>query len=101
MKVVHLPRSGDATGLFVVEKETVERALMTGYWSPGVRVKLAIEVTDSVRAAMYQGTVSKVLSKPFPWLGSPWRAIQVHSMSLFEYVFVMSVECLFRIWNCV
>jgi Auxin response factor len=81
---VYFPRSGDVTGLFVVEKETVEQALMTDYWSPGVRVKLAIEVTDSVRSAMYQGTVSKVLPKPSPWLGSPWRALQVCFTSLFE-----------------
>ncbi|XP_078163558.1 auxin response factor 17-like [Carex rostrata] len=76
-KVGYFPRSGDVTALFLVEKETVERALLTGYWSAGVRVKLAIEMTDSVRTTMYQGTVSTVLSKPFPWLGSPWRALQV------------------------
>ncbi|KAJ4786480.1 Auxin response factor [Rhynchospora pubera] len=76
-QVVYYPRSGDTTGLFVVEKETVERALMAGYWSTGVRVKLAIEVADSVHTAMYQGTLAKVLSKPSPWLGSPWRALQV------------------------
>ncbi|KAJ3681516.1 hypothetical protein LUZ60_016005 [Juncus effusus] len=76
-EVVYYPRMGDGGLEFVVEKERVERAMMAGYWSVGLRVKMAVEAVDSVRTSVYLGTVSEIRSKPSPWTTSPWRALQV------------------------
>ncbi|GAB4844846.1 hypothetical protein Ancab_038237 [Ancistrocladus abbreviatus] len=74
-EVVYYPKMGSPD--FVVATEKVVGALNV-YWSPGMRVKMAMETEDSSRVTWFQGTVSSVVIPDNGlWRGSPWRMLQV------------------------
>lgn len=75
-EVVYYPSAGWSE--FVVKAEIVEVA-MTVTWSPGMRVKMAVEETeDPAKMSWYQGTVASVfVPESGDWRGSPWRMLQV------------------------
>ncbi|KAJ8773412.1 hypothetical protein K2173_028589 [Erythroxylum novogranatense] len=75
-EVVYYPRVG-CYSEFVVRAEVVEASLNV-CWSPGMRVKMAMETDDSSRMTWFQGTVAAASTPDCgPWRGSPWRMIQV------------------------
>ncbi|OMO72827.1 hypothetical protein CCACVL1_17576 [Corchorus capsularis] len=74
-EVVYYPRAGWAD--FVVRAELVEAAVNT-FWAGGTRVKMAMETEDSSRMTWFQGTImSAAVPDSGPWVGSPWRMLQV------------------------
>ncbi|XP_061365333.1 auxin response factor 17 isoform X2 [Gastrolobium bilobum] len=74
-EVVYYPRTGWSD--FVVKAEIVDEA-MSVVWTPGMRVKMAMETDDSSRMTWFQGTVSSVsVPDNGHWRGSPWRMLQV------------------------
>lgn len=74
-EVVYYPKAGWSD--FVVKAEAVEEAIRVR-WSPGMRVKMAVETDDSSRLTWFQGMVSSVsFSDNAPWPRSPWRMLQV------------------------
>ncbi|KAK7311587.1 hypothetical protein RJT34_09831 [Clitoria ternatea] len=74
-EVVYYPKAGWSE--FVVKAETVDEA-MSVPWSPGTRVKMAMETDDSSRMTWYQGTVATVsVHDNGLWVGSPWRMLQI------------------------
>ncbi|XWS21569.1 hypothetical protein CRYUN_Cryun30bG0065500 [Craigia yunnanensis] len=74
-EVVYYPRA-DWTD-FVVRAELVEAGLNI-FWTGGIRVKMAVETEDSSRMTWFQGTVmSAAVPNSGPWIGSPWRMLQV------------------------
>ena len=74
-EVVYYPRAGWSD--FVVKAEVVEEALNV-FWTPGMKVKMAMETEDSSRMTWFQGTVSAAsVPDGGPWQGSPWRMLQV------------------------
>ncbi|KAI4307334.1 hypothetical protein L6164_030534 [Bauhinia variegata] len=74
-EVVYYPRAGWSD--FVVKAEVVEEAISI-VWTPGMRVKMAMETEDSSRMTWFQGTVSSASAPDNgPWRGSPWRMLQV------------------------
>ncbi|XVE55420.1 hypothetical protein DITRI_Ditri03aG0157200 [Diplodiscus trichospermus] len=74
-EVVYYPRAGWAD--FVVRAELVEAGLNI-FWAGGTRVKMALETEDSSRMTWFQGTVtSAAVEDSGPWIGSPWRMLQV------------------------
>ncbi|XP_022766367.1 auxin response factor 17-like isoform X1 [Durio zibethinus] len=74
-EVVYYPRAGWAD--FVVRAELVEAGLNI-FWAGGTRVKMAVETEDSSRMTWFQGTVmSAAVPDSGPWIGSPWRMLQV------------------------
>ncbi|XVE95384.1 hypothetical protein REPUB_Repub02eG0092600 [Reevesia pubescens] len=74
-EVVYYPRVDWAD--FVVRAELVEAGLNI-FWAGGTRVKLAVEKVDSSRMTWFQGTViSSAVPNSGPWIGSPWRMLQV------------------------
>ncbi|XP_022746581.1 auxin response factor 17-like [Durio zibethinus] len=74
-EVVYYPRDGWAD--FVVRAQLVEAGLNT-FWAEGTRVKMAVETEDSSRMTWLQGTVmSAAVADSGPWIGSPWRMLQV------------------------
>lgn len=78
-EVVYYPSAGWSE--FVVKAEIVEVA-MTVPWSPGMRVKMAVETEDSARMSWFQGTVASVsVPESGDWRGSPWRMLQVCVLS--------------------
>ncbi|OMO84870.1 hypothetical protein COLO4_21812 [Corchorus olitorius] len=57
--------------------ELVEAAVNT-FWAGGTRVKMAMETEDSSRMTWFQGTImSAAVPDSGPWVGSPWRMLQV------------------------
>ncbi|XVF64670.1 hypothetical protein PTKIN_Ptkin09bG0186400 [Pterospermum kingtungense] len=73
--VVYYPRAGRAD--FVVRAELVDAGLNT-VWAGGTRVKMPVETEDSSRITWFQGTVmSSAVTDSSPWIGSPWRMLQV------------------------
>lgn len=74
-EIEYYPRAGAAD--FVVRAEVVE-ASFNIHWTAGMRVKMAMETEDSSRMTWFQGTVSAAsVPGSAPWLGSPWRMLQV------------------------
>ncbi|XWS15067.1 hypothetical protein CRYUN_Cryun35bG0062300 [Craigia yunnanensis] len=74
-EVVYYPRAGWAD--FVVRAELVEAGLSI-FWTGGIRVKMAVETHDTSRMTWFQGTVvSAAVADSGPWIGSPWRMLQV------------------------
>ncbi|MBA0746010.1 hypothetical protein Gogos_008561 [Gossypium gossypioides] len=74
-EVVYYPRAGWTD--FVARAVLVEAGIST-YWAAGTRVKMAVETEDSSRLAWFQGTVmSAAVPDTGPWIGSPWRMLQV------------------------
>ncbi|KAK4773259.1 hypothetical protein SAY87_028278 [Trapa incisa] len=74
-EVVYYPRAGWSD--FVVRTEVVEAA-MRGCWPTGMRVKMAMETEDTSRITWFQGTISSTaIPENGPWVGSPWRMVQV------------------------
>ncbi|XP_057469383.1 auxin response factor 17-like [Actinidia eriantha] len=74
-EVVYYPKRGSAD--FVVKAETVEESLNV-FWTAGMRVKMAVESEDASGVKWFQGTVSSAMVPDNgPWLGSPWRMLQV------------------------
>ncbi|KAK5832163.1 Auxin response factor 17 [Gossypium arboreum] len=74
-EVVYYPRAGWTD--FVARAVLVEAGIST-YWAAGTRVKMAVETEDSSRLAWFQGTVmSAAVPDSGPWIGSPWRMLQV------------------------
>ncbi|OIV97914.1 hypothetical protein TanjilG_12671 [Lupinus angustifolius] len=74
-EVVYYPSAGWSD--FVVKAEIVDAAMRI-MWSPGMRVKMAVETEDSSRMSWFQGTVSAVcVPENGLWQGSPWHRIQV------------------------
>ncbi|XVF39434.1 hypothetical protein PTKIN_Ptkin01aG0034300 [Pterospermum kingtungense] len=73
-EVVYYPRAGWAD--FVVRAELVEAGLNI-LWTGGTRVKMAIETEDSLRMTWFHGTVMSAVADSGPWIGSPWRMLQV------------------------
>ncbi|KAK7282770.1 hypothetical protein RIF29_11808 [Crotalaria pallida] len=74
-EVVYYPSAGSPD--FVVKAEIVDEAMRV-VWSPGLRVKMAVETEDSSRMSWFQGTVSAVcVPENGQWRGSPWRMLQV------------------------
>uniref|UniRef100_A0A1J3K819 Auxin response factor n=1 Tax=Noccaea caerulescens TaxID=107243 RepID=A0A1J3K819_NOCCA len=73
-EVVYYPTAGWSD--FVVRAEDVE-ASMNIFWSPGTRVKMAMETEDSSRITWFQGIVSSTLQETGPWRGSPWKQLQI------------------------
>lgn len=80
-EVVYYPKAGWSD--FVVRAEVVDDA-MGVMWSPGMRIKMAVETDDSSRTTWFQGVVSS-LSVPDngPWRGSPWRMLHVYFLFSF------------------
>ncbi|WCJ44566.1 auxin response factor 17 [Euphorbia peplus] len=75
-EVVYYPRAGLHSD-FVVRAEVVEGAFNV-CWTPGMRVKMAMETEDSSRMTWFQGSVaSAAVSDCGPWRGSPWRMLQI------------------------
>ncbi|KAL2339847.1 hypothetical protein Fmac_007787 [Flemingia macrophylla] len=74
-EVVYYPKAGWSE--FVVKSEAVDEAMRI-MWSPGMRVKMAIETDDSSRATWFQGSVASVcFNDNGRWRGSPWRMLQI------------------------
>ncbi|XVE60403.1 hypothetical protein DITRI_Ditri05aG0125900 [Diplodiscus trichospermus] len=74
-EVVYYPRA--CLTDFVVRAELVEAGLNI-FWAGGTRVKMAVETEDSSRMTWFQGTVmSATVPDSGPWIGSPWRMLQV------------------------
>ncbi|TKY74328.1 Auxin response factor 17 [Spatholobus suberectus] len=74
-EVVYYPKAGWSE--FVVKTEAVDEAMSVA-WSPGMRVKMAVETDDSSRMTWFQGTVSSVsFHDNDQWRGSPWRMLQI------------------------
>ncbi|OIW14515.1 hypothetical protein TanjilG_04948 [Lupinus angustifolius] len=74
-EVVYYPSTGWSD--FVVKAEIVDEASRV-MWSPGMRVKMAVETEDSSRMSWFQGTVSAVcVPENGQWQGSPWHMLQV------------------------
>ncbi|XP_038704495.1 auxin response factor 17 isoform X2 [Tripterygium wilfordii] len=74
-EVLYYPKMGSAD--FVVRAEAVEAALNV-FWTPGMRVKMAMETEDSSKMTWFQGTVAAAsVPESGPWCGSPWRMLQV------------------------
>ncbi|KAI9106842.1 hypothetical protein K1719_022370 [Acacia pycnantha] len=74
--IVYYPRPG-LPG-FVLKADVVEEALKVR-WTPGMRVKMAMETEDSSRITWFHGTVYSV-SAPLGlrhWPDSPWRMLQI------------------------
>ncbi|CAF2179262.1 unnamed protein product [Brassica napus] len=63
-EVVYYPTAGWSD--FVVRAEDVEVS-MAGYWSPGTRVKMAMETEDSSRVTWFQGVVSSTFQETGLW----------------------------------
>ncbi|XP_028757433.1 auxin response factor 17 [Neltuma alba] len=74
--VVHYPRPGSSD--FVLKAEVVEEALRVR-WTPGMRVKMAMETEDSSRMTWFHGTVYSVSASlgHGHWSDSPWRMLQI------------------------
>ncbi|KAF7829889.1 auxin response factor 17 [Senna tora] len=76
-EVVYYPRAGWSD--FVLKAEVVEKALKV-MWTPGMRVKMAMETEDSSRMTWFQGTITSTSAPPDNghWWGrgSPWRMLQ-------------------------
>ncbi|KAF8103158.1 hypothetical protein N665_0188s0111 [Sinapis alba] len=62
--VVYYPTAGWSD--FVVRAEDVEVS-MAGYWTPGTRVKMAMETEDSSRVTWFQGIVSSTFQETGLW----------------------------------
>ncbi|ESQ27333.1 hypothetical protein EUTSA_v10018331mg [Eutrema salsugineum] len=73
-EVVYYPTAGWSD--FVVRAEDVE-ASMAIFWTPGTRVKMAMETEDSSRITWFQGIVSSTFQETGPWRGSPWKQLQI------------------------
>ncbi|CAL0305537.1 unnamed protein product [Lupinus luteus] len=74
-EAVYYPSAGWSD--FVVQAEIVDSAMMI-IWSPGMRVKMAVETEDSSRTSWFQGAVSAAcVPENGLWRGSPWHRIQV------------------------
>ncbi|KAK7351153.1 hypothetical protein VNO77_10389 [Canavalia gladiata] len=74
-EVVYYPKAGWSE--FVVKADAVDEAMSVA-WSPGIRVKMAMETDDSSRMTWFQGTVSCVsVHENGQWRGSPWRMLQI------------------------
>ncbi|VYS51361.1 unnamed protein product [Arabidopsis thaliana] len=73
-EVVFYPAAGWSE--FVVRAEDVESS-MSMYWTPGTRVKMAMETEDSSRITWFQGIVSSTYQETGPWRGSPWKQLQI------------------------
>ncbi|KAJ1376167.1 DNA-binding barrel domain superfamily [Sesbania bispinosa] len=82
-EVVYYPKAGWSD--FVVKAETVDEAMMVA-WSPGIRVKMAVEADDLTKMTWFQGVVCSVSVPPdnVPWRGSPWRMLQGARHDLFS-----------------
>ncbi|CAL9224883.1 unnamed protein product, partial [Arabidopsis halleri] len=74
-EVVYYPTAGWSE--FVVRAEDVESS-MSMFWTPGTRVKMAMETEDSSRITWFQGIVSSTSQETGPWRGSPWKQLQVY-----------------------
>lgn len=89
-EVVYYPKA--AWSDFVVKAEVVDEA-MSVVWSPGMRVKMAVEADDSSRMTWFQGVVSSVAVPDVgPWKGSPWRMLQVCLPCCFFCIFICHVR---------
>ncbi|XP_006302016.2 auxin response factor 17 [Capsella rubella] len=73
-EVVYYPTAGWSD--FVVRAEDVESS-MSMFWTPGTRVKMAMETEDSSRITWFQGIVSSTYQETGPWRGSPWKQLQI------------------------
>ncbi|CAL9241051.1 unnamed protein product [Arabidopsis halleri] len=73
-EVVYYPTAGWSE--FVVRAEDVESS-MSMFWTPGTRVKMAMETEDSSRITWFQGIVSSTYQETGPWRGSPWKQLQI------------------------
>lgn len=74
-EIVYYPRAGSSD--FVVKAEVVEESLNV-CWTPGVRVKMAMESEDSSKTTWLQGQVtSAMIPDNGQWRGSPWRMLQI------------------------
>lgn len=93
-EVVFYPTAGWSD--FVVRAEDVEASMLV-LWTPGTRVKMAMETEDSSRITWFQGIVSSIYHETGPWRGSPWKQLQVYDV--FEWFCFPDVELmeLFRI----
>ncbi|XP_054799709.1 auxin response factor 17-like isoform X3 [Prosopis cineraria] len=78
--VVYYPRAGSSE--FVLKAEAVEEALKVR-WTPGMRVKMAMDTEDSSRTALFQGTVYSVDHGHRP--GSPWRMLQWTTVCFYSF----------------
>ena len=91
-EVVYYPRAGWAD--FVVRAELVEAGISI-VWTGGTRVKMAVETQDSSQMTWFQGTVvSAAVADSGPWIGSPWRMLQVKMLraQLFELWFTVDLN---------
>ncbi|CAH8354742.1 unnamed protein product [Eruca vesicaria subsp. sativa] len=68
-EVVYYPTAGWSD--FVVRAEDVEASLNV-YWTPGMRVKMAMETDDSSRITWFQGIVSATFQETWKQLQITW-----------------------------
>ena len=80
-EVVYYPTAGWSE--FVVRAEDVE-ASTNVYWTPGTRVKMAMETEDSSRITWFQGIVSATFQET-------WKQLQVYICAVFLLVDVFTV----------
>ncbi|XVF39400.1 hypothetical protein PTKIN_Ptkin01aG0031800 [Pterospermum kingtungense] len=73
-EVVYYPRAGWAD--FVVRAVLVEAGLNM-LWTGGTRVKMVVETENSLQMTWFHGTVMSAVADSGPWVGSPWRMLQV------------------------
>ena len=78
-EVVYYPRAN--TPEFCIRTSAV-RGAMRIQWSSGMRFKMPFETEDSSRISWFMGTIASVqLLDPIRWPNSPWRLLQVHTIS--------------------
>lgn len=78
-EVVFYPRA--STPEFCVKASSVRRAMRT-QWCAGMRFKMAFETEDSSRISWFMGTIASVqVIDPMRWPNSPWRLLQVLTLS--------------------
>lgn len=79
-EVVYYPRG--STPEFCVKAQLVEAGMQIR-WCSGLRFKMAFETEDSSRISWFVGIVSSVqVADPLVWPNSPWRCLQVTSLSI-------------------
>lgn len=78
-EVVYYPRAN--TPEFCIRTSAV-RGAMRIQWCSGMRFKMPFETEDSSRISWFMGTIASVqLLDPIRWPNSPWRLLQVHTIS--------------------
>lgn len=84
-EVVYYPRA--STPEFCIKAASV-RAAMRTQWCAGMRFKMPFETEDSSRISWFMGTIASVqVIDPMRWPNSPWRLLQVLSLSHFFVFF--------------